>query len=87
MPPTPAPPAAPLQRPTMTPDDTPSVMDPGNPSLPLQDGLPTGPGAGPQPTPSPHAAIVRYLPMLEQATKMDNAPPQFKNLVRYLQGM
>jgi hypothetical protein len=70
----------------LTPDQTPSLMDPGSPSLPLQDGLATGPGAGPAPAPAEDEFILRYLPALERAATLDGAPPQFKSLVRYLQG-
>ena len=91
--PTPAPAApAPTQnlspaRPSLTPDQTPSVMTPGNPAIPLQDGLATGPGAGPAQQPAQNDFILRYMPMLQHAATLDNAPPQFKSLVRYLQGM
>ena len=90
--PPPAPAAAPTQnlsppRPGVTPDQTPSVMDPGNPAIPLQHGLATGPGAGPAPAAPENDFILRYLPMLAHASTLDNAPPQFKSLVRYLQGM
>jgi len=87
--PTPAAAAAPTgqQRPTVTPDQTPNLMDPGNPGLPLQDGLATGPGAGPAQAPNQNEFVLRYMPMLQHATTLEGAPAQFKSLVRFLQGM
>jgi len=75
------------QRPQVTPDQTPSVMDPGNPGLPLQNGLATGPGAGPAQQPNQNEFVLRYMPMLQHATTLEGAPAQFKSLVRFLQGM
>ena len=85
--PPPAPAAAPAGPPGLTPDQTPSVMDPGHPAIPLQDGLATGPGNGPTAPPNQNQFILRYLPMLQHAATLDNAPDQFKSLVRFVQGM
>jgi len=83
----PAPAAPPQGPPGLTPDQTPSVMDPGHPAIPLQDGLATGPGNGPATPPNQNQFILRYLPMLQHAATLDNAPDQFKSLVRFVQGM
>lgn len=80
-------PAATMQPAGMTPDQTPNLMDPGHPAIPLQDGLATGPGNGPATPPNQNQFILRYLPMLQHAATLDNAPDQFKGLVRYIQGM
>jgi hypothetical protein len=71
----------------MTPEDTPNLFDPGTPGMPLTDGLPVGPGAGPAPTVNQNEFVLRYLPMLQHATTLPGAPEQFKSLVRYIQGM
>jgi hypothetical protein len=71
----------------VTPDDTPNLMDPGHPAIPLQDGLSTGPGNGPATQPNQNEFILRYLPMLQHAATLNGAPDQFKSLVRYVQGM
>jgi hypothetical protein len=69
------------------PDDTPNLFDQGRPDLPLQDGIASGPGAGPGQAPNDNEFILRYLPALERATQLTGAPPQFKSLVLYLQGL
>jgi hypothetical protein len=87
-PPAPAPATPPGPPPPgIHPDQTPNVMDPGNPAVPLQDGLATGPGAGPAAPAPQNQFILRYLPMLTQAQNLQGAPDQFKSLVRFLQGM
>ena len=86
--PAPVAPAGPPQAPAITPDHTPNLMDPGTPGMPIQSGLPTGPGAGPATPPQGHdiAIIQKYLPELLSASQMKDAPPSFVALVQYLKG-
>lgn len=82
----PAPPTPAVQG--MTPDDTPSLFDPGNAAKPLTAGLPSGPGPGPAPVPPGDsiAALRDYLPEFERVARREGTPESFKGLVRYLQG-
>jgi hypothetical protein len=63
------------------------------PSQPVQDGLPIGPGRGPDavPAPAPPAQIqdyqmARYLPALEMLADQPNASYATRNWVRLLRG-
>ena len=72
----------------LTPDDTPSLFDPGDRSKPITSGLPTGAGPGPVP-PAPTASstvLTQYLPEFERVARREGTPESFKGLVRYLQG-
>lgn len=86
----PAPPAmqaAMQQRPVSAPEDTPFLTAPGDPSIPMTQGIPTGPGAGaPQPAKTDLDIIRRYLPDMRAAAQAEDAPDTFKALVRYLEG-
>jgi hypothetical protein len=85
----PAPPAAglPGQRPTSAPEDTPFLTTPGDPRIPMTQGIPTGPGSGaPQPAKTDLDIIRRYLPDMKAAAQAEDAPETFKALVRYLEG-
>jgi hypothetical protein len=79
-----APPAMPMPV-GQTPEQTPNLMDPGNPAIPLQDGLPSGPGAGPPQQGGADMAIIqKYMPDLLAAAQMDGAPASFIALVNFL---
>jgi len=67
---------------------TPLFAPTERPNEPITAGAPFGPGPGPaqQPPVSKFAPIVKYLPALEEATKWQDAPENFRALVRFLQG-
>lgn len=70
-----------------SPEQTPFLTEPGNASVPMTQGIPTGPGAGaPQPAKTDLDIIRRYLPDMRAAAQAEDAPDTFKALVRYLEG-
>lgn len=84
----PAPPAqAQQQMAASSPEDTPMLAASGDPSVPMTQGIPTGPGAGaPQPAKTDLDIIRRYLPDMRASAQAEDAPETFKALVRYLDG-
>jgi hypothetical protein len=75
------------QQAVSAPEDTPFLAAPGNPAVPMTQGIPSGPGAGaPQPAKTDLDIIRRYLPDMRAAAQAEDAPETFKALVRYLEG-
>jgi hypothetical protein len=76
--------------PSMTPDDTPNLLDPTmRPDEPITAGLPVGPGPGPAETPAVKKSndlqvVKQYLPDLEEAARWEDAPASFKHLVNMI---
>jgi hypothetical protein len=84
----PAPSAAGMQQQAVSaPEDTPFLSTPGDPSVPMTQGIPSGVGAGaPQPARTDLDIVRRYLPDMRAAAQAEDAPETFKALVRYLEG-
>lgn len=77
----------------MHPDQTPNLLDPSQrPNEPVTDGLPVGPGRGPEAlTPkfgsmSEVVALKKWLPLLQPHADSPQTGDGFKALVRYVQG-
>ena len=72
------------------PDDLPSLDTPTKyPDQPIQSGLPTGPGNGPQPgfdSMAERKQLQRYLPLLEPYLTQPDTPQSVKMLFRYIRG-
>lgn len=73
------------------PEDTPNLTDPSNrPMEPLTDGLPVGPGRGPEaltnydPRLADTAALKKWLPLLNPLADNPDVPDSVRTLVRYI---
>lgn len=73
------------------PEDTPNLTDPTNrPMEPLTDGLPVGPGRGPEsltnrdPRLADTAALKKWLPLLNPLADNPEVPDSVRTLVRYI---
>lgn len=82
--------SAPMQLPTY-PDQIPNLSDPtSRPDEPVTDGLPTGPGRGPEamtgvdPRPQETQALKKWLPLLDPIMSQPDAPESVKILIRYI---
>ena len=73
---------------------TPLDAPPSDPTVPVSTGVNTGRGAGEEALPAPYRAdqreienldlIKKYLPDLINATRVENAPDSYKQLVNFL---
>lgn len=84
--------AAPMTLPVY-PDQTPGLSDPTQrPDEPLTDGLPMGPGRGPEaltnydPRLTETQALKKWLPILEPIGNDENTPDSVRTLIRYIRG-
>lgn len=82
--------SAPMNLPVY-PEDTPNLTDPTNrPNEPLTDGLPVGPGRGPEaltnrdPRMADTTALKKWLPLLNPLADNPDVPDSVRTLVRYI---
>jgi len=82
--------ASPMQLPTY-PDQIPNLSDPtSRPDEPVTDGLPTGPGRGPEamtgldPRLAETQALKKWLPILDPIMNNPDSPESVKVLIRYI---